>query len=221
MVCFLTWLKAWKTHLCTFVSGHTLFLAFPNPGPPSVTTTSGGGIGDMSAAHALEFSDLARYQPMTCSSVLAMSTTTFLAMWMPSTKTTRCTSPVGCGIGHTSQNFAHLRLNVLALHGPSACVLEENSQFRNILSSFASLSILCVAVALQDLQSHRCAPAAVLPFRTILPPHTGHLTLFMPRIEARGTFRPLLHGLNWAYSRKHQHVLADCKVGRQELSRAF
>jgi hypothetical protein len=111
-----------------------------------------------------------------------------------------------------------LRLKVLALHGPSACVFDENSQSRKVLSSFASLSILCVAVALQDLQSHRCVPAAVLPFRTILPPHAGHLTLFMHRIEAQGTFGAFLCGLNWPFSLNHQHVLTDCKVGTNELS---
>ena len=49
-------------HLWTLVRGHVSRTALANPLPPSVTTTSGAGIGDMRADHALEFSDLAMYQ---------------------------------------------------------------------------------------------------------------------------------------------------------------
>ena len=52
-------------HLWTLVRGQVSRTALANPLPPSVTTTSGAGIGDMRADHALEFSDLAMYQETT------------------------------------------------------------------------------------------------------------------------------------------------------------
>ena len=135
----------------------------------------------MSAPHEREFSDLARYQPMACSSVQAMSTCTFLAMCMPSTKTTRWTSPVTGAIGHTSQNLAHFLLNVLALTLSSSCVLPDSSQDRNSCSSFAVLSILLVDVALQAGHCHLCDPAFVFPYLIMAPSHTGHFFLPISR----------------------------------------
>lgn len=52
-------------------------MTLTTPLPPSVTTTSGAGIGAMRADHALEFSDLAMYQETTLSPLQHMSTTVF------------------------------------------------------------------------------------------------------------------------------------------------
>ena len=102
--------------------------------------------------------------------------------------------------GQMLQNFEHLRLNVRPPPAMSAWRSFERSHLRKVFSCFAVLSSLCVVVALQDLQSQRCDPAAVLPFRTILPPHTGHLMLFMPVIQTWATFRGILWHLIWGYA---------------------
>ena len=77
--------KAWKVHLWTLVRGQVSRTALANPLPPSVTTTSGAGIGAMRADHALEFSDLAMYQETTLSPLQHMSTTRSCATQIPST----------------------------------------------------------------------------------------------------------------------------------------
>ena len=59
---------------------------------------------------------------------------------MPSTKSTRCTSPVGSGMGHTRQNSAVLRLNVLPCPGIDNCVSFDVSQARNSPSLAAASS---------------------------------------------------------------------------------
>lgn len=91
--------KAWKVHLWTLVRGQVSRTALANPLPPSVTTISGAGIGDMRADHALEFSDLAMYQETTLSPLQHMSTTRSRATQIPSTWSTRCSSPSGTGMG--------------------------------------------------------------------------------------------------------------------------
>lgn len=77
--------KAWKAHLWTLVRGQVSRTALANPLPPSVTTTSGAGIGAMRADRALEFSDLAMYQETTRSPLQHMSTTRSRATQIPST----------------------------------------------------------------------------------------------------------------------------------------
>ena len=57
--------KAWKVHLWAPVRGRVSRTASANPLPPSATTNSGAGIGDMRADHALVFSDMAMYQETT------------------------------------------------------------------------------------------------------------------------------------------------------------
>ena len=63
----LTCENAWKRHLWTLVRGHARRTADANPVPPSHTTTSGAGIGAMSASQALLVSDSAMYHETTCS----------------------------------------------------------------------------------------------------------------------------------------------------------
>lgn len=72
-------------HLWTLVRGQVSRTALANLLPPSVTATSGAGIGDMRADHALEFSDLAVYQETSLSLLQHMSTTGSLATQIPST----------------------------------------------------------------------------------------------------------------------------------------
>ena len=77
--------KTWKVHLWTLVRGQVSRTALANPLPPSVTTTSGAGIGAMRADHALGISDLAMYQETTRSPLQHMSTTRPRATQIPST----------------------------------------------------------------------------------------------------------------------------------------
>ena len=81
----LTWQNAWKTHLWTLVPGQLRRTALAKPVPPSATTTSGDGIGSISADHALEVSDRAMYHETTRSSLRHMSTTRSRASQIPST----------------------------------------------------------------------------------------------------------------------------------------
>ena len=81
----LTWQNTWKTHLWTLVPGQLRRTALANPVPPSETTTSGAGIGSISADHALDVSERAMYQETTCSSLRHMSTTRSRASQIPST----------------------------------------------------------------------------------------------------------------------------------------
>ena len=88
--------------------GHARRLALSKPVPPSHATTSGAGIGAISASHALELSAWAMYHETTCSPSCAISTTRSRASQIPSAKSTRRASPVGSGMGHTRQNSAVL-----------------------------------------------------------------------------------------------------------------
>ena len=117
----------------------------------------------MSADHDLELSERAMYHPMTRSSVAAIRTTTPRARRMPSTNTTRWTSPVLGAIGQMDQNRAHLRLKVLPPPGMSRCLAPDISQARNDARSFAVLSILLVNVAPQPRHRQRCEPDPVFP----------------------------------------------------------
>lgn len=73
------------------------------------------------------------------------------------------------GNGQTSQNLAHLRLNVLALTASSSCVLPDSSHDRNSCSSFAVLSITLVNVAPHFRHRQRWDPAFVFPNRFVPP----------------------------------------------------
>ncbi len=127
----LTWQNAWNTHLWTLVRGQVARTAFAKPLSPSVTTTSGAGIGSMSADHALEFSDSAMYHETTRSPLQQISTTRRSASQIPSTNRTRWASPSGTGMGQTSQNSAVLRLKVRPAPGISSCVPFDSSHDRN------------------------------------------------------------------------------------------
>lgn len=127
----LTWQNAWNTHLWTLVRGQVARTAFAKPLPPSATTTSGAGIGSMSADHALEFSDSAMYHETTRSPLQQISTTRRSASQIPSTKRTRWSSPSGTGMGQTSQNSEVLRLKVRPAPGISSCVPFDSNHDRN------------------------------------------------------------------------------------------
>lgn len=113
------------------VRGQVARTALAKPLPPSATTTSGAGIGSMSADHALEFSDCAMYHETTRSSLQQISTTRRSASQIPSTKRTRWNSPSGTGMGQTSQNSAVLRLKVRPAPGISSCVSFDRSHDRS------------------------------------------------------------------------------------------
>ncbi len=85
VVYLLTWQNAWKSHLWTRVPGQLRRTALAKPVPPSATTTSGAGIGAISADSALEVSDRAMYQETTRSPRRQMSTTRSRASRIPST----------------------------------------------------------------------------------------------------------------------------------------
>ena len=131
VVHLLTWENAWNTHLWTLVRGQVARTAFAKPLPPSVTTTSGAGIGSMSADHALELSDSAMYHETTRSPLQQISTTRRSASQIPSTKRTRWTSPSGTGMGQTSQNSEVRRLKVRPAPGISSWVPFDSSHDRN------------------------------------------------------------------------------------------
>lgn len=122
------------------VSGHTARLALSNPLPPSVTTTSGGAIRAMRAAHACELSLLARCQPTTCPSVHAIRTTQLRLSQMPSTWTTWWTSSHTGAVGHSDQNSEVRLLKVLAGIPIWAWVRFDRSQSRKRASMLALLS---------------------------------------------------------------------------------
>lgn len=157
-------------HLWTLVRGQVSRAALANPLPPSVTTTSGAGIGAMRADHALEFSDLAMYQETTLSPLQHMSTTRSRAIQIPSTYSTRWSSPSGTGIGQTSQNSAVLRLKERPPPGIMACESFERSHPRNSPSLAAVSSYLSVVDAPQAVHLHRWEPEDVLPLRLVRPP---------------------------------------------------
>lgn len=140
------------------------------PLPPSATTTSGAGIGSMSADHALEFSDCAIYHETTRSSLQQISTTRRSASQIPSTKRTRWNSPSGTGMGQTSQNSAVLRLKVRPAPGISSCVSFDRSHDRNSSKRAAVSSWRTVVDAPQAVHLHLCAPEEVLPFLFVGPP---------------------------------------------------
>ncbi len=175
----------------------------------------------MGAAHDLEPSERAMRQPITCSSVLAMSTTTSRAMRIPSTNTTRWASPVAGGSGQTAQNSAHLRLNVRPPPGMSDCLSPDVGRGRNDDSRFAALSILLVKAAPQPRQRHLWDPAFVFPNLFVPPPQYGHLTLPMapPRSDRSptGTKMALLGEPTSGNDRKRQHVLSTLVVGAGQL----
>ena len=160
-------------HLWTLVRGQVSRTALANPLPPSVTTTSGAGIGAMRADHALEFSDLAMYQETTLSPLQHMSTTRSRATQIPSTWSTRCSSPSGTGMGQTSQNSAVLRLKDRPPPGIVACESFERSHPRNSSSLVAVSSYLTVVDAPQAVHLHRWDPDEVLPVRLVRPPQSG------------------------------------------------
>ena len=123
--------NAWKRHLCTRVPGQTRRRALSNPVPPSHTTTSGAGTGAISASRTLEASARAMYHDTTRPPSCAMSTTRSRASQIPSTKSTRWTSPVGSGMGQTRQNPAVLLLNVRPWPGIESWVPFDVSHARN------------------------------------------------------------------------------------------
>ena len=135
----LTCSNAWKVHLCTLVSGHTARLALSNPLPPSVTMTSGGVMRAMRAARACELSLLARCQPTMCPSVHAIGTTQLRLSQMPSTWTTRWTSPHSGAVGHRDQNSEVRLLKVLAGIPIWAWARFDRSQSRKRASMLALL----------------------------------------------------------------------------------
>jgi hypothetical protein len=173
--------NAWKVHLCTLVPGHMARLAFSNPSPPSVTTTSGGAMRAMRAAHASELSLRARCQPMTWSFVQAMRMTHLRLSHIPSTCTTWWTSSQTGAIGHIDQNLAVLSRKVRAGMPISDCVFFDSIQERNSASDLASASTERVVVAPQAMHCHLLLPAAVLPWPFMLPPHTPHFRLAIHR----------------------------------------
>lgn len=138
---------------------------------------------DMSADHAAFDSLLARCQPTTCSAVQAMSTTQDLPSQIPSTWTTWWASSQIGAIGQIDQNREVRRRNVRSGIPSPPCGSLERSHLRKSASSLAELSILCVAVAPQDVHCQRFEPAAVLPWPFILPPHTGHLKFAMGQLN--------------------------------------
>lgn len=98
---------------------------------------------------------------------------------MPSTKTTRHTSPVTGGRGQMCQNSCVRLLKVLPPPAMSACLRLESSHPRNSSRRFAELSTWLVMLAPQDAHLHLVFPALVVPLRFILVPHEGHLTTFI------------------------------------------
>ena len=177
--------NAWKTHLRTLVPGQLRRTAPAKPVPPSETTTSGAGIGSISADRALDVSERAMYQETTRSSLRHMSTTRSRASQIPSTQSTRCHSPSGTGIGQTSQNPAVLRLNDLPCPGISRCEPLDMSHPRNSRSAAASPSLRTVVDAPQPGQRHRCLPADVFPLLFIFAPQDGHFTDFTADLRRR------------------------------------
>jgi hypothetical protein len=85
----------------------------------------------------------------------------------------------------------------------------ERSQFRKIANSLTVLSYLTVVDAPQDVQRHLWAPELVLPLRFVLPPHVGHMILFMRRLNHCG-YKEAIHGhLPAVSSENRTHILAD------------
>ena len=119
---------------CTRVFGQAR-LAFSNPFPPSVITTSGGAMRAMSAAHACAFS--AGCQPITCFSVQAIIITTSRPSQRPSTSTTWWTSSQRTG--HRSPELIR-EMPEGASGTELALGLFESSHLRNSSSSLGSLS---------------------------------------------------------------------------------
>ena len=110
------------------------------------------------------------YQETTRSPLQHMSTTRSRATQIPSTWSTRWTSPSGTGIGQTSQNSEVLRLNERPPPGIDACGSFERSHPRNSSSLAAVSSYLTVVDAPQAVHLHRWDPEDVLPLRLVRPP---------------------------------------------------
>ena len=99
-----------------------------------------------------------------------MSTTSSRASWIPSTWSTRWSSPSGTGIGQTSQNSAVLSLKDRPPPGITACESFERSHPRNSSSLAAVSSYPSVVDAPQAVHLQRWDPDEVLPLRLVRPP---------------------------------------------------
>ena len=119
------------------------------------------------------------YHDTTCFPSCAMSTTRSRASQIPSTKSTRWTSPVGSGMGQTRQNPAVLLLNVRPWPGIESWMPFDVSHARNSPSLAAVSSYETVVDAPQAPHLHLWDPAPVFPFLFIAAPQEGHLTAFI------------------------------------------
>ena len=106
----------------------------------------------------------------TLSPLRHMSTTSSRATRIPSTWSTRWSSPPGTGIGQTSRNSAVLRLKDRPPPGIMVCESFERSHPRNSSSLAAVSSYLSVVEASQAVYLQRWDPDEVLPLRLVRPP---------------------------------------------------
>lgn len=171
----------------------------------------------MRALQALELSLLATYRPSTCSPLLAMSTQTLCERQMPSTKTTRHTSPVAGGRGQMCKNSCVRLLKVLPPPAMSACLRLESSHPRDSSRRFAELPAWLAMLAPQDAHLHLVFPALVVPLRFILAPHEGHLATFISSSWHTSTFRLETAWPSSANVANRTHFLSIPKVGKAQL----
>lgn len=99
------------------------------------------------------------------------------------------------------------------------CGSFERNHLRNKASVLAELSILCVAVASQDMHCQRLGPAAVLPWLFILPSHMRHLKFAMGQLSGiapeSGNHCPI------RLVKRHEGTrFASLAVGQTQLQRA-
>jgi hypothetical protein len=107
---------------------------------------------------------------------------------MPSRNTTSWTSPVNGAIGQMRHTHAVFRQKVALLVLSSATDAFDSSQRRKASSALAALPILRTDDDPHERQRHRCVPADVFPFLTILAPQAPHFGLFKATSRPQATF---------------------------------